>query len=55
MTDKPKKAQFKPINVATDDWEMYNQFAISMSAAKGERISIPALIKKSVEYYYKSI
>lgn len=57
MTDKQTKdkAKFKPINVSAEDWDMYNQFAITLSATEGERISIPALLKRSVQHYFESL
>lgn len=53
MTDKLKKekATFKPVNVAGDDWEEYNQTAMALSVERGKRVSIPALLKESYKHY----
>lgn len=57
MTDKPikEKAKFKPVNVAETDWEEYNQAAIALSAERGERVSIPALLKEAYNNYLKTL
>lgn len=55
MTETKKKAEFKPINVAKDDWEEYNQAAISLSAERGKRISIPALLKQAYTHYISTL
>lgn len=57
MTEQPKKekTKFKPINVAEKDWEEYNQAAIALSAERGERVSIPALLKEAYNNYLKTL
>lgn len=54
MIEKPI-SKFKPINVAVSDWEEYNQAAIHLSAERGKRISIPALLREAYEQYLQTI
>jgi hypothetical protein len=55
MTEIKKKAEFKPINVAKEDWEEYNQAAIILSAERGKRLSIPALLKEAYKQYISTL
>lgn len=49
MTDKPRP--FKPINVTVPHWNEYNAMAIKLSAKRGKRLSIPALLDEAYREY----
>lgn len=49
------KAVFKPINVAETDWQEYNLTAIQLSAERGQRVSIPGLLKEAFTAYVESL
>jgi hypothetical protein len=53
--NQKKKAVFKPINVSEDNWSKYNQAAIALSAERGERVSIPALLEEAFNTYIDSL
>lgn len=39
---------FKPVNIATSDWDDYDRIAKKLSKQLGVPIRIPALIRKAV-------
>jgi hypothetical protein len=45
------KRDFKPINVSVRDWDEYNRAAIQLSALRGKRVSIPALLNEAYGQY----
>lgn len=55
MTTDKKTTNFKPINVLKKDWEEYNQLALMLSMERGERVSIPAVIREAVNKYAQSL
>lgn len=50
MTTEPK-TKYKPINVTIEDWEIYNQIAIALSAQRQKRIPLHRLIREAVASY----
>lgn len=50
-----KVKPFKPVNVATDDWDEYNELAKQLSQQLGFPVYVPGVIRKAVTFYKESL